>query len=107
MGAVTKKPWGYYRTLYQGENILTRTVVINPGATTDLQRYTQRTKTWSIVSGSGVAFVGGTERDLSKIVHVPKYSFHRIENTGDRPLVVYEVQAGLIFDEDEVTIKDK
>jgi|WetSurSiteA1Bulk_404760.scaffolds.fasta_scaffold93690_2 mannose-6-phosphate isomerase len=106
-GAVTKKLWGHCRTLYQGENILIRTLVINPGAATGLQRHTHRTKIWSKISGSGVAFVAGTERDLKEVVYIPKYSFHRIKNTGDHPLIVYEVQSGYIFDEDEVTIGDE
>lgn len=107
MRYITERPWGYYRVLYQGENILIRTLTIYRTEETDLHRHNHRAETFSLISGSGSVFVAGTEYDLSGVVHVPVYSFHKIKNTGSTQLVVYEVQAGDISEDDLIEIEGK
>jgi mannose-6-phosphate isomerase-like protein (cupin superfamily) len=103
-GAVTKKPWGYYRILYQGDQTLIKILVINPGQELSLQKHLHRSETWSVESGRGIAHIAGKQHDITEggLLNVPAHAFHRLINTGDAPLVIYEIQCGEKLSEDDI-----
>jgi mannose-6-phosphate isomerase-like protein (cupin superfamily) len=107
---ITKKPWGYYRVLYQEDQILIKVLVIDPGAELSLQRHEHRSETWFVEIGSGEAHISGKKYDIKEgdVLEVPVLAFHRIKNTGDGRLFIFEVQHGDSISEDDILrIEDK
>ncbi len=98
------RPWGSYTVLEKGEGYKIKRIVLNPGARLSLQRHSRRSEHWVVVSG--VARV--TREDEVVLVHVNESTFipinskHRLENPGDKPLQIIEVQSGDYVEEDDI-----
>jgi mannose-1-phosphate guanylyltransferase / mannose-6-phosphate isomerase len=98
------RPWGSYTVLEKGEGYKIKRIVLNPGARLSLQRHSRRSEHWVVVSG--VARV--TREDEVVLVHVNESTFipinskHRLENPGDTPLQIIEVQSGGYVEEDDI-----
>ena len=101
---LVSKPWGHYRVLYKGEKILTKQIVVNPEGKLSLQKHQHRAEIWRVDQGTGLLSLAGETRLLTKgdIVRIPKQAFHRVENTGDDLLVIFEIQTGDILSEDDI-----
>ena len=98
------RPWGSYTVLEKGEGYKIKRIVLNPGARLSLQRHSRRSEHWVVVSG--VARV--TREDEVVLVHVNESTFipinskHRLENPGEKPLQIIEVQNGDYLEEDDI-----
>ena len=99
-----ERPWGSYTVLEKGEQYKIKRVVLKPGARLSLQRHHRRSEHWVVLSG--VANV--TRGDETFLVHtnestfIPMRAKHRLENPGERPLQIIEVQNGDYLEEDDI-----
>jgi len=98
------RPWGYYESVDQGTGYQVKRIVVNPGHALSLQRHRRRAEHWVVVSGR--ARVTRNDEVLSlaanESVDIPLGARHRLENAGDAPLQVIEVQSGDYLGEDDI-----
>jgi len=98
------RPWGYYESLDTGERYQVKRLMIKAGAKISLQRHRRRAEHWVVVSGA--ARVTHEDRVLelgpNQSTYIPLGARHRLENPGDEPLYVIEVQSGDYFGEDDI-----
>ena len=98
------RPWGYSQDVDLGERFKVKRLVVNPGGQLSLQKHSQRAEHWVVVKGIARVTCGGTTRDLSpdQSTYIPLGEIHRLENPGDEPLHVVEVQTGDYVGEDDI-----
>ncbi len=98
------RPWGSYDTVEVGEGFQVKRITVSPAARLSLQLHEHRAEHWIVVSG--VARV--TRDDEVFTLHpqqstfIPAHTRHRLENPGEVPLEVIEVQTGSYLGEDDI-----
>jgi len=99
-----KRPWGTYTILDVAEGFKIKRIEVNPHSSLSLQMHHHRCEHWVIVSG--VAKV--TNEQDNFIVHSNESTYikaghkHRLENPGNEPLIIIEVQTGDYLGEDDI-----
>ncbi len=99
-----ERPWGNYTVLEKGEGYKIKRVVLKPGAKLSLQLHKKRSEHWIVVTGTARV----TREDDKYLVHtnestyIPINTKHRLENPGEIPLQVIEVQNGEYLEEDDI-----
>lgn len=98
------RPWGGYTVLLKGPDYQIKRIEVKPGFRFSLQKHFKRAEKWVVVSGLGIAVVGGREIPVKRgtTVDVPVEEVHRMHNTGNEPLVFIEVQLGEYLREDDI-----
>ncbi len=98
------RPWGHYQNLEDGEGFLVKRIVVNPGAKLSLQRHQRRAEHWIVVAGSARVTNGEDTFVLNpnQSTYIPLGATHRLENPGDEPLHLIEVQSGDYIGEDDI-----
>ncbi len=98
------RPWGFYESLIQGERFQVKRIVVTPGQKLSLQKHFHRAEHWVVVNGTALV-----TRDAERItlhenesVYLPLGCVHRLENLGQTPLVLIEVQSGSYLGEDDI-----
>jgi mannose-1-phosphate guanylyltransferase/mannose-6-phosphate isomerase len=103
LAAVTR-PWGRFTSIATGEGFQVKEIVVNPGNRISLQRHSHRREHWTVVAGS--ARVTRDEEVFALVVNesaeIPLGAKHRLENPGQEPLHVIEVQFGDYLGEDDI-----
>ena len=98
------RPWGSYDSVHDGEGFNVKHIVVQPGQRLSLQAHRHRAEHWIVVRG--VARV--TRDDETFVVrenestYIPQGARHRLENAGETPLELIEVQTGSYFGEDDI-----
>jgi mannose-1-phosphate guanylyltransferase len=98
------RPWGTYTTLQEGPHFKIKRIEVKPGASLSLQMHHHRSEHWVVVSGTGKV----TVEDKVVLVapnestYVPLGARHRLENPGQVPLILIEVQCGDYVGEDDI-----
>ncbi|MFO0988881.1 MAG: mannose-1-phosphate guanylyltransferase/mannose-6-phosphate isomerase [Alphaproteobacteria bacterium] len=100
----TERPWGWFRTLAASAGFQVKEIHVRPGAKLSLQRHARRAEQWIVASGEALATVGQHRQRLGVrgYVDIPVGELHRLENPGDEPLRVIEVQLGAYLGEDDI-----
>jgi len=99
-----ERPWGSYTVLEKGEGYKIKRVVLKPGAKLSLQLHRKRSEHWVVVAGTARV----TREDEAYLVHtdestyIPVNAKHRLENLGEIPLQIIEVQSGEYLEEDDI-----
>jgi mannose-1-phosphate guanylyltransferase/mannose-6-phosphate isomerase-like protein (cupin superfamily) len=99
-----ERPWGSFTVLDKGQGYKIKKVFLKPGAKLSLQLHRRRSEHWVVVSG--IARV--TKENETYLVHVdestyiPDHTRHRLENPGEEPLQIIEVQNGDYLEEDDI-----
>jgi len=99
-----ERPWGSYTVLEKGNGYKIKRVLLKPKARLSLQLHKRRSEHWVVVAG--IAKV--TREDEIYLVHtnestyIPINTRHRLENPGDVPLQIIEVQNGEYLEEDDI-----
>ena len=77
---------------------------MNPGAKLSVQMHHHRSEHWVVVSGKARVHYGETSHDLNvnESTYHDKGVVHALENPGDTPLEVIEVQVGAYLGEDDI-----
>lgn len=102
------RPWGTYTVLEQGEGFKIKRIVVKPGARLSLQSHRHRSEHWVVVSGEAKVVNGETEIFLAvnQSTYIACGHKHRLENPGQAPLVMIEVQSGDYLGEDDIVRYD-
>ena len=99
-----KRAWGEYKVLdyrSQGQNFLTKHLIIKPGQHISYQRHIHRTEMWTVVDGTGKMILDGEVRGIRRgdTAYIKPGMKHAIK--ADTELHIIEVQIG-----DELTEED-
>jgi mannose-1-phosphate guanylyltransferase/mannose-6-phosphate isomerase len=98
------RPWGYYESVDAGAGYQVKRIVVNPGQALSLQRHRRRAEHWIVVSGTARVTCDERVFDLgaNQSTFIPLGAKHRLENPGDAPLQLIEVQSGDYLGEDDI-----
>lgn len=98
------RPWGSYQSLDISEQHQVKRITVKPGGRLSLQKHRFRAEHWIVVRGVARVTVDDLVRDMSEneAVYIPLGAVHRLENPGERPLELIEVQTGTYFGEDDI-----
>jgi len=98
------RPWGTWQVLDVAPGYKVKRLTVRPGHRLSLQRHTQRSEHWVVVSGEATCSVGPALQvaGVGERVDVPRGAPHRLANDGTSALVVIEVQIGDYLAEDDI-----
>lgn len=101
--AVTR-PWGRYTVLEEGSGYKIKRIVVDPGQKLSLQSHEHRAEHWVVIQGMARVTNGDSVALLneSESTFIPKGQKHRLENAGETPLIIIEVQSGAYLGEDDI-----
>jgi len=100
----TRRPWGRYTVLGDGEGYQVKEIKVEPGESLSLQFHHHRDEHWIIVRGTARVTVGEEVKLVTEneSVFIKKGQVHRLENPGKIPLMMIEVQYGSYLEEDDI-----
>jgi mannose-1-phosphate guanylyltransferase/mannose-6-phosphate isomerase len=98
------RPWGWYDSIDSGERFQVKRIVVRPGATLSLQMHHHRAEHWVVVRGTARVTRGDEVVLLgeNQSTYIPLGVKHRLENPGQIPLEIIEVQSGTYLGEDDI-----
>lgn len=98
------RPWGQFTVLQDTATFKVKRIEVIPGRRLSLQKHRHREEHWTVVEGQARVTVGSDVKDLERsgTVFIPRGEIHRLENVGNAPLVIIEVQIGDYFGEDDI-----
>jgi mannose-1-phosphate guanylyltransferase / mannose-6-phosphate isomerase len=98
------RPWGTYTVIEEGPGFKIKRIEVKPGASLSLQMHRHRSEHWVVVSGTATVVNGerGLTIDVNESTFIPAGQRHRLQNAGELPLVIIEVQAGAYVGEDDI-----
>jgi mannose-1-phosphate guanylyltransferase/mannose-6-phosphate isomerase len=98
------RPWGWYDSIDNGERFQVKRIVVRPGATLSLQMHHHRAEHWVVVKGTAKVTRGDEIILLSEnqSTYIPLGVTHRLENPGQIPLEIIEIQSGSYLSEDDI-----
>ena len=98
------RPWGYYKILDEGPDYKCKLIGVKPGNRLSLQKHAHRSEHWVVVSGQARVQRDGQVRILNpnQSTYLPAGCRHRLENPGESPLLIIEVQTGDYLGEDDI-----
>ncbi|HVC11651.1 MAG TPA: mannose-1-phosphate guanylyltransferase/mannose-6-phosphate isomerase [Burkholderiales bacterium] len=98
------RPWGYYESVDAGARFQVKRLMVKPGHALSLQRHRHRAEHWVVVSGRARVTRGEEILSLeeNQSTFIPLGVKHRLENPGEVPLFIVEVQSGGYLGEDDI-----
>ena len=102
--AVVYRPWGSYQTVDAGDRFQVKHIMVKPGGRLSLQKHAKRAEHWVVVQGTAKVTCDDKVFPLkeNESTFIPLGSTHRLENLGDEPLRLIEVQSGSYLGEDDI-----
>ena len=99
-----KRPWGNYRQLGVGPGWQAKRIEVAPKRRLSLQSHKHRHEHWIVVEGIMRITIDGRVSDMkaNESCFIPQGAKHRMENPGDSPAVLIEVQCGGYLGEDDI-----
>ena len=100
----TEKPWGYFETLMETDASKVKLLYVLPGQRLSLQKHEHRSETWHVIHGSAKVTKDKKKfaMEMGDSVIIEKNQLHRLENSGEIPLQIIEIQTGSYFGEDDI-----
>jgi len=98
------RPWGDYEGIASGERFQVKQITVKPGEKLSLQMHHHRAEHWVVVEGTALV-TNGEETTLlteNQSTYIPIGVTHRLENPGEIPLTLIEVQSGSYLGEDDI-----
>jgi len=101
---LVERPWGSYRSIHNGERVQVKHIVVKPGGRLSLQYHHKRAEHWVVVRGTARVTRGEEVTMLGEdqSTYIPIGMPHRLENPGDTPVHLIEVQTGSYLGEDDI-----
>jgi mannose-1-phosphate guanylyltransferase len=102
--ATVARPWGTYTVLQEGPQFKLKRIEVKPLGSLSLQMHHYRNEHWIVVSGTA-RVTNGEEVFLlatNESTYIKAGTRHRLENPGNLPLVLIEVQSGQYVGEDDI-----
>ena len=98
------RPWGYFESVDAGERFQVKRLMVKPGHALSLQLHRKRAEHWVVVSGRARVTRGEDTLYLeeNQSTFIPVGTRHRLENAGETPLLIIEVQSGSYLGEDDI-----
>jgi mannose-1-phosphate guanylyltransferase/mannose-6-phosphate isomerase len=103
--AKVNRPWGSYTVLEEDpEGFKLKRIEVAPGARLSLQSHAHRSEHWVVVSGTATVTNGDEVVTVRKnqSTYIPIGTKHRLENCGNEPLHIVEIQVGEYLGEDDI-----
>jgi mannose-1-phosphate guanylyltransferase / mannose-6-phosphate isomerase len=107
--ALVHRPWGTFEGIDDGPTYQVKRITVAPGAALSLQSHEQRSEHWVVINGTAKVTRGPDPTALevtllsrSQSIDIPLGWVHRLENPGDAPLIIIEVQSGDYLGEDDI-----
>ncbi|MEZ8861069.1 mannose-1-phosphate guanylyltransferase/mannose-6-phosphate isomerase [Vibrio sp. 10N.247.311.51] len=98
------RPWGKYDVIDLGKRDKVKRITVKPGHKLSLQMHHHRAEHWVVVAGT--AKVTNDEKtylvEEDQSTYIPLGHIHSLENPGDLPLEMIEVQTGSHLSEDDI-----
>ena len=101
---VVYRPWGNFDSVDAGDGYKVKRISVKPGARLSKQMHHHRAEHWFVVRGTARVFRDDEIFDLheNESVFIPLGATHYLENPGDGPLDIIEVQSGSYLGEDDI-----
>lgn len=98
------RPWGTYTVLEEHPGFKIKRIEVKPGGSLSLQMHHHRSEHWVVVSGSARITNGEAQVVIgaNQSTYIPAGQKHRLENPGDVPCALIEVQCGSYLGEDDI-----
>lgn len=98
------RPWGYYEGIDAGERFQVKRIMVKVGGRLSLQLHHHRAEHWVVVAGRAriIRDDDVIELQANQSTYIPFETKHRLENIGDEPLYLIEVQSGDYLGEDDI-----
>lgn len=99
-----ERPWGSFTVLEKDAGFKVKKLVVHPGKRLSLQWHRFRSEHWVVVSGRAIVTNGEKTLEMgpNESIYIPVGEQHRLENPGQVPLVLIEVQCGEYTGEDDI-----
>jgi mannose-1-phosphate guanylyltransferase/mannose-6-phosphate isomerase len=99
-----QRPWGSFKVLHEAPGFKVKEIVVTPGGRLSLQSHRHRAEHWVVVAGTARITVDDEVLVLgpNQSVHIPLGARHRMENPGQEPMHLIEVQCGGYLGEDDI-----
>lgn len=96
--------WGTYTVLQEGPGFKLKCLEVKPRSRLSLQSHKHRSEHWVVVRGEAVVTNGDNQIKLrpNQSTYIPLGNKHRLENSGNEPLTLIEVQCGSYLGEDDI-----
>ena len=100
------RPWGWTLRLVDTPDYRVNRIRIRPGKSIMLQKHLHRAEHWIVVTGTALVKRGDEQLSLQsdESTYIARGVEHRLENPGDSPLEIIEVQTGRFSEEDIVRL---
>ncbi len=101
---IVYRPWGSFDSVDEGDGYKVKRISVKPGARLSKQMHHHRAEHWVVVRGTARVFRNDEIFDLheNESVFIPLGATHYLENPGDEPLDIIEVQSGSYLGEDDI-----
>ena len=78
--------------------------MVHPDASLSLQSHFHRSEHWIVVQGTARVTIDEKVKLVTEneSVYIPLGAVHRLENPGNVPMILIEVQTGSYFGEDDI-----
>ncbi len=98
------RPWGSFETIDIDDRFKVKRINVKPKSSLSLQMHNHRAEHWVIVKGTAHVTCGNDEFILTEdeSTYIPVGKKHRLENRGNIPLEIIEVQTGSYLGEDDI-----
>lgn len=98
------RPWGSYEGIDSGSRFQVKRLTVKPGASLSLQMHHHRAEHWVVVKGAARVTCGESVFILheNESTYIPIGEKHRLENPGNIPLEIIEIQSGSYLGEDDI-----
>lgn len=98
------RPWGKFDSIDIADGYQVKKLTVNPGAKLSVQMHYHRSEHWVVVAGQARVYYGDKWSILSvnESTYHGKEVVHALENPGDVPLELIEVQVGDYLGEDDI-----
>jgi len=105
---VVFRPWGSYQGIDAGDGYQVKHIMVKPGGRLSLQSHTKRAEHWVVVQGTAKVTCDDKVFLLeeNQSTFIPLGARHRLENPGQSPLRLIEVQSGSYLGEDDIVRYD-
>ena len=102
--AQVHRPWGCFQGIDLDERYQVKRISVRPGASLSLQMHHHRAEHWVVVNGTAKVTCGDKTFILSEneSTYIPIGEKHRLENPGQIPLDIIEIQSGSYLGEDDI-----
>lgn len=103
-----ERPWGKFEQFTLNEISTVKIITVNEGQAFSLQKHTERSEFWKVISGQGFITHGETREtvEVGKLYELPVGTLHRMEAV-EAPIIFLEIALGKFDEKDIERLEDK